>query len=348
MRLHYFDMLKGIAIFMVVMGHVLTMCIRGIDSAFAFKLIGLVHMPLFFFISGYFSGRRDPDGRLRMPNLAKRALQLLVPMVVVSTAWIYYYPHSGLQSPFNSTWAGLWGDVWKNGYWFTLTLYIIIALLAALVPLLSRLRSAAARVAVTVAVAAGLFVADAFVPEVVGAAVELPFVARFFPVFMAGVWAAGRREAFDRIAASSAWVTGALIVGSTAAYYAMYPWDFPELPAVAGDCCHIVIHLCLVVVAVAVVKPWSERQWVDGATQPSRAARLWSCLGENSLGIYLLHYFFLFPLTFMQQPLRDMGLGMTPTLLVAAAGAAAVVAVTMAVVTVLRHSRPLSLLILGR
>ena len=42
------DLLKGIAIFMVVMGHVLTMCIRGIDSAALFKIIGEVHMPLFF------------------------------------------------------------------------------------------------------------------------------------------------------------------------------------------------------------------------------------------------------------------------------------------------------------
>ena len=41
------DLLKGIAIFMVVMGHVLTMCIRGIDSAALFKIIGEVHMPLF-------------------------------------------------------------------------------------------------------------------------------------------------------------------------------------------------------------------------------------------------------------------------------------------------------------
>ena len=52
-RIEYFDLLKGIAIFMVVMGHALTMCVRGLDAAFLFKLIGQVHMPVFFFISGY-------------------------------------------------------------------------------------------------------------------------------------------------------------------------------------------------------------------------------------------------------------------------------------------------------
>ena len=54
-RLHYFDVLKGLAIFMVVIGHVLTMCIRDIDSAVLFKLVEKIHMPLFFFISGYFT-----------------------------------------------------------------------------------------------------------------------------------------------------------------------------------------------------------------------------------------------------------------------------------------------------
>ena len=51
-RMHYMDLLKGIAIFMVVMGHVLTVCIRGIDAATSFSIIGEVHVPIFFFISG--------------------------------------------------------------------------------------------------------------------------------------------------------------------------------------------------------------------------------------------------------------------------------------------------------
>lgn len=42
-----FDVLKGIAIYLVVMGHVLTMCIRDIDSAVLFKLVGEIHMPIF-------------------------------------------------------------------------------------------------------------------------------------------------------------------------------------------------------------------------------------------------------------------------------------------------------------
>ncbi|MDE6109114.1 MAG: acyltransferase family protein, partial [Muribaculaceae bacterium] len=108
-RLHYFDMLKGIAIFMVVMGHVLTMCVREIDRATLFKFIGAVHMPLFFFISGWMTYRSDGRGAA----LGKRAAQLLVPMLFMSTLWIWYFPHSGLQSPLYSTFKGLWLETWK-------------------------------------------------------------------------------------------------------------------------------------------------------------------------------------------------------------------------------------------
>ena len=87
-RLYHFDIIKGVAIFLVIMGHVLTMCVRSIDRATVFKIIGQIHMPLFFFISGWFAYREDARGLPVLPKLRGRALQLLVPMVVVSSLWI--------------------------------------------------------------------------------------------------------------------------------------------------------------------------------------------------------------------------------------------------------------------
>ena len=65
-RLRYFDMLKGVAIFLVVMGHVITMCVREIDRATLFKLIEHIHMPLFFFVSGWFTFRLVENGKIRI------------------------------------------------------------------------------------------------------------------------------------------------------------------------------------------------------------------------------------------------------------------------------------------
>ena len=70
-RIADLDILKGIAIFLVVMGHVIGMCIRGIDSCIAFKIIEQLHMPIFFFISGWFSFK-IANGKLASPKLGKK------------------------------------------------------------------------------------------------------------------------------------------------------------------------------------------------------------------------------------------------------------------------------------
>lgn len=113
-RMHYMDLLKGIAIFMVVMGHVLTICIRDIDAATIFKIIGEVHMPIFFFISGWFTYKATADGRIRRPDLRRRAMQLIVPMVIVSTLWVLQFPYSGLRSPMAPGFEGLWTSEYKT------------------------------------------------------------------------------------------------------------------------------------------------------------------------------------------------------------------------------------------
>ena len=66
-RLQHFDVIKGIAILLVVMGHVLIMGIHGLDKAFIFKFIEKLHMPLFFFISGYFTFKMT-DNKVVLPN----------------------------------------------------------------------------------------------------------------------------------------------------------------------------------------------------------------------------------------------------------------------------------------
>lgn len=52
-RLDYFDMAKGIAILCVILGH---LGVRDID-----RVVVVFHMPLFFFVSGYFLSRKKYD-----------------------------------------------------------------------------------------------------------------------------------------------------------------------------------------------------------------------------------------------------------------------------------------------
>lgn len=342
-RLHYFDMLKGLAIFMVVMGHVIAFCVREIDRAAIFKMIGSVHMPLFFFISGWMSWRGG-----RRPDLVKRSLQLLVPMLACSTLWIYYFPHSGLESPLSSSFDGLWHDYYKNGYWFTLVLFEIIVVYTPFSLLLRRLRGLAASLAAVACMCAAVLLVDFMLMSTpMSGLLSWHLVTQFSPVFAMGVLACKYKERFYRLVRSELCVTAAFLVGAAAMYVCSWPWEFPPLAGVLADYGQCLLHLCLAVVAVAVVKPWSEEAYAPGA-QGHALARMWSYIGRESLGVYLLHYFFLFPLGAVRPLLESTALGFVPVAAVSMAVAAAVVAVVLGVVRLLRPSALLSWLLAGR
>lgn len=338
-RLALFDVVKGIAIFMVVMGHVLTMCIRQIDSAAAFKLIGEVHMPLFFFVSGFFTGRRAPDGSLRLPPYAKRALQLLIPMIAVSTIWVFWFPVSGLESPLNSTFEGLWTDEWKNGYWFTPVLFVIMVLYGAVAPLMGRARSAAVQVTVVLGASALFFVGASFVPAFYKGVFSTGLIARFFPVFAIGAIAGLHKEAFMMLARRP-WVLAVTIVGSGLLLsYVCWYWRYPFMPMWALEPMRSLMHICLAIAAIGVLAPW--------CAAGGKAVEMWSYVGRKSLPIYLLHYFFLFPLGAIRPALEALDLAFLPLVATAAFVAVFVVAITLGTTYIINSSRPLAFLLLG-
>ena len=105
-RLVYIDVLKGFAIFLVVVGHVLQYCVKDSDVSYLYKAITTFHMPLFAFLSGLmFSAKYDLKEMAR--KLVKQSQKLLVPFF--SFGMIYAYTiRSGehfMQHPFK---LGLW------------------------------------------------------------------------------------------------------------------------------------------------------------------------------------------------------------------------------------------------
>lgn len=340
MRLRHFDIIKGMAIFLVVMGHVISMCVRGIDRAPLLKFIGEIHMPLFFFISGWLAARA------KAPSILPKAKRLLLPMLAVSTLWIYYYPHSGLESPFTSTWSGLWTDTFKNGYWFTLVLFEIFAVYAALFPLFKKSGSPASQAALVLISWAALWLLK-LLPDTAQGILSLDLLLEFYPVFMAGLIAARHADAFGRLIASPAAYTAAIIIAATTMYIACWYWEFPALEGVPMIFVRIALQLALAAIAIAAVKPWSEKVY---AANPAgtKATRLWCLLGEKSLAIYLLHYFFLFPLGSARPLLEGFGLAFTPMLFFSAIIAAAIIAIVLLVDYILSFSPPLALFLTGR
>lgn len=340
-RLHHFDLLKGVAIFLVVMGHVLTMCVRDIDGAVLFKIIARVHMPLFFFISGWFTWRDD-----RAPALGRRSLQLLLPMLVVSSLWILYFPASGLGTPLDSTFPGLWSDVWKNGYWFTPVLFVIIALYAAVARLMGRLRPAGC-IALALAVWGALLALDFLaLPRTVSDALSLPLVSAFWPAFVFGILARRYRLGFDAVVRSSVCQTVALAALAVTLYITAWPWEFgvSEFGVVLIQ---TLTHICLAVVALGVFSAWAARAYAPERSRPGRLAQMWELLGRESLAIYLLHYFFLFPMGWARPWLEATHLSVVACAAFSVFWAALITAAVLLTIALIRPSRLLSLLLTG-
>lgn len=348
-RLHYFDMLKGIAIFLVVMGHVLTMCIREIDRAVLFKLIGQLHMPLFFFISGYFTYRKSETGCVTAPALFPRFRRLVIPGIIMGLVWMVYFPHSGLQSPLDMSWSGMWCSQYKNGYWFTITLFEIIAVYAAWSFVLRKINTERVAVVATVLLWAALIVVGEILNDTkLYGLLSMELVIAFFPAFMTGVFARLSSGRFVDACSKSSFYTVALLTCGVLVYLLSYPWEFPGVHKLVFTIAAPALHVAIAVVGIALVKPWSEKSFSEHETTLSfRFASIWRYLGKRSLSIYLLHYFFLFPLPVLQQPLREMGLDLVPTLAVSVLVAACVVGVTLVVDLIICKSRILAGYIVG-
>ena len=111
-RLHYIDSIKGLAIFLVVMGHVLAWLFTDYNVAleadkpmFLWKVIYAFHMPLFIFVSGFLFGFSKFDTlKGYVIKMYKKTKMLLVPYIVCG---ILVY---------------LWRGVRPLTYWYLLTL----------------------------------------------------------------------------------------------------------------------------------------------------------------------------------------------------------------------------------
>lgn len=72
-RNQYIDMLRGLAILMVVLGHTMTGTVENVEKSIVFNIIWSVQMPLFILISGYVTKYSQKiDTKLKLWNYIKK------------------------------------------------------------------------------------------------------------------------------------------------------------------------------------------------------------------------------------------------------------------------------------
>ena len=162
-------------------------------------------MPVFFFISGYLTYKANADKQFITPGLKKRFIQLIIPFLVITPLWVWYFPHSGLQSPLSDNLPDLLRAYWKDGYWFSLCLFELCLIYIPISTILQRLKGIFPQIVVLLA-AYGILIALSitFADEEANVDhVGFGLLARFFPVFMMGVMANHVKEALIALCTTS-------------------------------------------------------------------------------------------------------------------------------------------------
>ena len=113
-RIGYIDSLKGLAMMMVLMGHVLGFCTTGFDNAIIRNIV-LINMPLFFFLNGLVIKSIKNGSRY----LLTKCRQILLPFFAWGVIITLFR---------DSSYFSFLASLYKFGYWYLLVFfyYIII------------------------------------------------------------------------------------------------------------------------------------------------------------------------------------------------------------------------------
>lgn len=124
-RLVYVDIAKGIAIILVVIGHILQFNLSGTSKNILFNWIYAFHMPVFMMLSGYVSGNKSINNSPLSPlkQIRKKFSQLIVPFLIWGSIIMPLINNYSIYD---------WGENFLNlinsphrGAWFLLSLFFI-------------------------------------------------------------------------------------------------------------------------------------------------------------------------------------------------------------------------------
>lgn len=337
-----FDLIKGFAIFLVVMGHIIFFGMPESSNSLLFRIIGSVHMPLFFFVSGWFLYKTDEQGYIKPPVISSRFTRLVIPGAVMLLLWCQYYP----QGPFDGTSHEFLLESLlspsKGGYWFPLVLFEANVVLWIALRLFSIGKSLSRDIIVLGAAWLSLSALILIIPTGITNVFSLISVRLHFPALAMGLLARCHRDAFNRMLQSEVCISVSIvfIIG-----FNIFTTFLPEIAhkLIIYTIVYQVYILCLFIIAMTLC----QRLKSINNIETSAISRFFGYLGKRSFAIYLIHYFFLFPFPVGEAIIATSSFAFMPMFITSIAGALAVIGVTLTVDYILRFSPILGWLCCG-
>jgi fucose 4-O-acetylase-like acetyltransferase len=286
-----YDNAKGVLIILVVMGHILMKAPElsgwhggGFWSAL-YCAIYVVHMPVFVFLSGFFTSAKK--------KITEHVRELLLLFVAAQVAWSLYSFVLSIGKVHAPLVGGFLFALPGNGLWYLLALFCW----RAATPILTQLRFPSV-------VLAGLIVYGAAIGlvENVGLEFSLSRIICFFPLFAAGFWSRQNdwfltRNNFTRkdLLILAVGLVSAFLVWKMAYRVSLDLLTMARPVSTAGvQLRGVAFRLLFYVSALGAARAFI-------LTAP-RGTGLLTKIGENSLSIYLGHFYLLLPLEIYLSP----------------------------------------------
>lgn len=336
-RIEYMDALRGLAIFLMVMGHVLAWTFTDYKQAFEsnlycgflWKFIYSFHMPLFVFVSGYFFVIKFND------NILKESAKFI------------YKKFVALLVPFATMGFLLW-SVRDNGveYWFLRTLFelFVLGLPLYLFSNFITSRLTFERRNYLLIIDLLLFAFGSVVLLVINRTLnselktifDTESLTRLYPYFVFGLLLR-KHNLLQKIISQNIIYSLSLVVFMTLFFVHLFVYlnsfDF-------------LLRVTISFSAICMLYYFFKNSFNEG-----RGFKVFSLLGKRSIEIYLIHFFFAFKLTELGDYLVGVtfyGTNLLIQIVYSTVVSAIIITLCLGVTKIIERSKSLSFLLLGK
>lgn len=262
-RIYELDYIRGIAMLMVVMGHVLLFSLK-IEHTALIGIIGICEMPLFFVVSGYLTHKeREENFKRMLSRLLIRSRTLLVPLVVWSI----------VRNICDGTVSYSLSHIYRGGYWFFLALWWCDVLNMFSAYLSKKFRLGMLGDALLYGFVYAVILLGRIKNIDLGGVLPVQSVQYYFPFFVMGLLMRKYQFLNGMVLNKYSYAVGMLLL--------IIGWYFSFIES-------FVIWFVAALGAVVVV--WMACREINSDL---KVARILSIVGMNTLPIYAIHYLFI-------------------------------------------------------
>lgn len=274
-RVIWIDQLKGVAILLVVIGHILWHSMRlgdvHIDGCLLLSFIYSFHMPLFMFMSGIVI-RSVPD----FGKLFSKICQFFIPLLIVGLIYSYCMGYDIRTFAFSST---------KLGYWYLLVLgvyYVLYFFLYQNEKIVSdrRWMKNIYYLLLPILIWIVMKFLFSFAPEKLYRLLSLRFIEELWPYFCLGIWC-GKYKLLERIEKWYWFTAFSLLL-----YIAVFWLFIANNLSFHGAGLMLFVSPFTTILLIAIL-------WKNNSGQlNTHVSNQLSFLGRHTLDIYIFHMFY--------------------------------------------------------